>query len=104
RGAVADGRLLSRLGRRRGPRPGAGAERAEILRPGPAAGSQGRLSGGYQARDAWKAGAGDCRRVAFHGRRDYLSREGTEGWTVQAGCAARQLNLSSGHHTKDERT
>ena len=32
-----------------------------------------------------KLGAGHCRRLAFHGRRDYLSREGSEGRAVQAG-------------------
>ena len=37
---------------------------------------------------------GDCRRVAFHGRRDYLSREGSEGRAVQAGRRTAAGNVS----------
>ena len=85
---VADGRLLSRLGRRRGARPGAGAGRTEVLRPGAAERPQGCVQHRHETRDAFKAGAWRCRRLAFHGWRDYLSRQGPEGRAVQAGLRA----------------
>ena len=86
---VADGRLLSRLDRRRGARPGAGPRRIEVLRPGAAECPQGCVQHRHQARDAFKAGARHRRRLAFHGWRDYLSRQGFEGRAVQAGHARR---------------
>ena len=49
---------------------------------------QGCVQRRYQARDALKAGARHRRRVAFGGRRDYLSRQGSEGRPVQAGHGA----------------
>ena len=36
---------------------------------------------------------GHRRRLAFHGRRDYLSREGFEGRAVQAGCPVAAGNM-----------
>src|SRR5690349_6345124 len=90
---MADGGFLPRRGRWRGPWPGAGPQRAEVFRAGAAPCQEGGLPDRYQARDAWKAGAGHCRWVAFHGRRDYLSREGPEGRTVQAGHATRLVEL-----------
>ena len=53
--AVADGRLLSGLDRRRGPRPGVGPRRAEVLRPGDAERPQDCVQRRHQARDASKA-------------------------------------------------
>src|SRR6202167_2819222 len=83
--ALADGRLLSGLERRRGTRSGAGARRAEAFRSGDAERSQDCVQHRHQTRDAFKARAGNRRRVAFGRRRDYLSGEGFEGRAVQAG-------------------
>ena len=74
--------------RRRGARPGAGAGRIEVLRPGAAERPQGCVQHRHETRDAFKAGAWRCRRLAFHGWRDYLSRQGPEGRAVQAGHRA----------------
>ncbi len=53
--------------------------------PGAARGPQGCVQRRYQARDAFKARARHCRRMAFGRRPDYLSRQGSEGRPVQAG-------------------
>src|ERR1700683_2699356 len=83
--ALADGRLLSGLERRRGTGPGAGPRRAEAFRPGHAERSPDCVQHRHQTGDAFKARAGNRRRVAFGRRRDYLSGEGFEGRAVQAG-------------------
>ena len=63
-----------------------GPRRIEAGRAGAAERPQGCVQCRHQTRDALKAGAGHRRRVAFRGRRDYLSRQGSEGRPVQAGC------------------
>src|ERR1700689_1874436 len=83
--ALADGRFLSGLERRRGTRPGAGPRRTQAFRTGDAERSQDCVQHRHQTGDAFKARAGNRRRVAFSRRRDYLSGEGFEGRAVQAG-------------------
>ena len=56
----------------------------EVLRPGAAERPQGCVQHRHETRDAFKARAWRCRRLAFHGWRDYLSRQGPEGRAVQA--------------------
>src|ERR1700722_3143908 len=94
RRALADGRLLSWLERRRGPRPGARPRRTEAGRTGHAQRAQDCVQRRHQARDAAKALAGHRRWLAFGRWRDYLSREGSEGGALEAGRRIAAGNLT----------
>ena len=59
---------------------------------------QGCVQHRHETGDALKAGARRCRRLAFHGWRDYLSRQGPEGRVVQAGLRARPEQRDQRHH------
>ena len=104
--ALAVARVLSRLVGAPGKGRALGLGRAQVFRPGSANRQEGRVRHRHQAGDALQARARNRRRLAFGGRLDYLSGDGSQGRACSATRRCRSRAEVAGHravaHSADQ--